>query len=109
MVVFDSSKIYEAILKASGGYYTYPPLIEAKLEGIANRIVAVMTTSSKYPKYEIQSIVEHENARLTRYAIAQNISTIVPNVILSVLKILLTSISPLVNLLIKTGCCSRKC
>ena len=40
MVVFDSSKIYEAILKASEAITPITPLIEAKLEGIANRIVA---------------------------------------------------------------------
>ena len=45
MVVFDSSKIYEAILKASEAITPITPLIEAKLEGIANRIVAEINVS----------------------------------------------------------------
>ena len=62
MVVFDSSKIYEAILKASEAITPITPLIEAKLEGIANRIVAEINDrfSQNIKIYEIQSIVEHE-------------------------------------------------
>ena len=100
MVVFDSSKIYEAILKASEAITPITPLIEAKLEGIANRIVAEINDrfTQNIKIYEIQSIVEHELLEANEYAIAQEY--IVPNVILSVLR-LLTSISPSVNLLIK--------
>ena len=40
MVVFDSSKIYEAILKASEAITPITPIIETKLEGIATHILA---------------------------------------------------------------------
>ena len=62
MVAFDSSKIYEAILKASDAITPVTPLIEVKLESIANRIVAEINDrfSQNVKIYEIQSIVEHE-------------------------------------------------
>ena len=73
MVVFDSSKIYEAILKASEAITPITPLIEAKLEGIANRIVAEINDrfTQNIKIYEIQSIVEHELLEANEYAIAQ--------------------------------------
>ena len=73
MVVFDSSKIYEAILKASEAITPITPLIEAKLEGIANRIVAEINDrfSQNIKIYEIQSIVEHELLEANEYTIAQ--------------------------------------
>ena len=73
MVVFDSSKIYEAILKASEAITPITPLIEAKLEGIANRIVAEINDrfTQNIKIYEIQSIVEHELLEANEYTIAQ--------------------------------------
>ena len=73
MVVFDSSKIYEAILKANEAITPITPLIETKLEGIANRIVAEINDrfSHNIKIYEIQSIVEHELLEANEYAIAQ--------------------------------------
>ena len=69
MVVFDSSKIYEAILKASEAITPITPLIEAKLEGIANRIVAEINDrfTQNIKIYEIQSIVEHELLEANEY------------------------------------------
>ena len=62
MVTFNSSKIYEAILKANEAITPITPLIETKLEGIANRVVAEINNrfSHNIKIYEIQSIVEHE-------------------------------------------------
>ena len=54
MVVFDSSKIYEAILKASEAITPITPLIEAKLEGIANRIVAEIGSGIKVKQHHAQ-------------------------------------------------------
>lgn len=73
MVTFDSSKIYEAILKASETITPITPLIETKLEGIANRVVAEINDrfSHNIKIYEIQSIVEHELLEANEYAIAQ--------------------------------------
>ena len=73
MVAFDSSKIYEAILKASDAITPVTPLIEVKLESIANRIVAEINDrfSQNVKIYEIQSIVEHELLSANEYAIAQ--------------------------------------
>ena len=73
MVVFDSSKIYEAILKASEAITPITPIIETKLEGIATRIVAEINDrfSHNIKIYEIQSIVEHELLEANEYAIAQ--------------------------------------
>ncbi|MCE2259640.1 anaerobic ribonucleoside-triphosphate reductase, partial [Streptococcus thermophilus] len=70
---FDSSKIYEAILKASETITPITPLIETKLEGIANRVVAEINDrfSHNIKIYEIQSIVEHELLEANEYAIAQ--------------------------------------
>ena len=73
MVTFDSSKIYEAILKASETITPITPLIETKLEEIANRVVAEINDrfSHNIKIYEIQSIVEHELLEANEYAIAQ--------------------------------------
>ena len=52
MVVFDSSKIYEAILKASEAITPITPLIEAKLEGLPTvLLLQLMTASLKISKY----------------------------------------------------------
>ncbi|MDU5663108.1 anaerobic ribonucleoside-triphosphate reductase [Streptococcus vestibularis] len=73
MVVFDSSKIYEAILKASEAITPITPIIETKLEGIATHILAEINDrfSHNIKIYEIQSIVEHELLEANEYAIAQ--------------------------------------
>ena len=52
MVVFDSSKIYEAILKASEAITPITPLIEAKLEELPTvLLLKLMTASLKISKY----------------------------------------------------------
>lgn len=52
MVVFDSSKIYEAILKASEAITPITPLIEAKLEELPTvLLLKSMTASLKISKY----------------------------------------------------------
>lgn len=63
---------YEAILKASEAITPITPLIEAKLEGIANRIVAEINDhfTQNIKIYEIQSIVEARVARSKRYALS---------------------------------------
>ena len=73
LVVFDSSKIYEAILKASEAITPITPLIEAKLETISDNIVAEINDrfTQNIKIYEIQSIVEHELLEAIEYAIAQ--------------------------------------
>ncbi|MGT2907011.1 anaerobic ribonucleoside-triphosphate reductase [Streptococcus dentiloxodontae] len=73
LVAFDTDKIYDALLKASENVSTISPLLEAKLEGIANKIVAEISNrfSDNIKIYEIQSIVEHELLQTGEYAIAE--------------------------------------
>ena len=103
MVTFDSSKIYEAILKASETITPITPLIETKLEGIANRVVAEINDrfSHNIKIYEIQSIVEHELLEANEYAIAQEYINYRTKRDFELFLRLLISISPLTNWLIK--------
>ena len=76
-VAFDANKIYKALVKASQEVTTMTPLLEAKLEGITNKIVAEVI--SRFPAgvkiYEIQNIVEHELLNANEYAIAESYIT----------------------------------
>lgn len=72
-VPFDSDKIYQALLRASNEVIAMSPLIESKLEGIAERVVAEIYDRFKdnIKIYEIQNIVEHELLQAGEYAIAK--------------------------------------
>ncbi|WP_330942601.1 anaerobic ribonucleoside-triphosphate reductase [Streptococcus anginosus] len=76
-VAFDADKIYKALVKASQEVTTMTPLLEVKLEGITNKIVAEVI--SRFPAgvkiYEIQNIVEHELLNANEYAIAESYIT----------------------------------
>ncbi|MGT2547671.1 anaerobic ribonucleoside-triphosphate reductase [Streptococcus milleri] len=76
-VAFDADKIYKALVKASQEVTTMTPLLEAKLEGITNKIVAEVI--ERFPAgvkiYEIQNIVEHELLQANEYAIAESYIT----------------------------------
>lgn len=76
-VTFDADKIYKALVKASQEVTTMTPLLEAKLEGITNKIVAEVI--ERFPAgvkiYEIQNIVEHELLQANEYAIAESYIT----------------------------------
>ena len=76
-VAFDADKIYKALVKASQEVTTMTPLLEAKLEGITNKIVAEVI--SRLPAgvkiYEIQNIVEHELLNANECAIAESYIT----------------------------------
>ena len=76
-VAFDADKIYKALVKASQEVTTMTPLLEAKLEGITNKIVAEVI--ARFPAgvkiYEIQNIVEHELLNANEYAIAESYIT----------------------------------
>ena len=71
-VNFDVDKIYKALVKAACEVTPMSPLLEAKLEGITEKIVAEIT--HRFPQdvkiYEIQNIVEHELLNANEYAIA---------------------------------------
>ena len=76
-VAFDADKIYKALVKASQEVTTMTPLLEAKLEGITNKIGAEVI--ERFPAgvkiYEIQNIVEHELLQANEYAIAESYIT----------------------------------
>lgn len=76
-VAFDADKIYKALVKASQEVTMMTPLLEAKLEGITNKIVAEVI--ARFPAgvkiYEIQNIVEHELLNANEYAIAESYIT----------------------------------
>ncbi|WP_247927634.1 anaerobic ribonucleoside-triphosphate reductase [Streptococcus constellatus] len=76
-VAFDADKIYKALVKASQEVTTMTPLLDAKLEGITNKIVAEVI--ERFPAgvkiYEIQNIVEHELLQANEYAIAESYIT----------------------------------
>ena len=76
-VAFDADKIYKALVKASQEVTMMTPLLEAKLEGITNKIVAEVI--ERFPAgvkiYEIQNIVEHELLQANEYAIAESYIT----------------------------------
>ena len=70
---FDVDKIYKALVKAACEVTPMSPLLEAKLEGITEKIVAEITHrfSRDVKIYEIQNIVEHELLNANEYAIAK--------------------------------------
>ncbi|KXT68923.1 Ribonucleotide reductase of class III (anaerobic), large subunit [Streptococcus gordonii] len=72
-VNFDVDKIYKALVKAACEVTPMSPLLEAKLEGITEKIVAEITHrfSQDVKIYEIQNIVEHELLNANEYAIAK--------------------------------------
>ena len=72
-VNFDVDKIYKALVKAACEVTPMSPLLEAKLEGITEKIVAEITHrfSQDMKIYEIQNIVEHELLNANEYAIAK--------------------------------------
>ena len=72
-VNFDVDKIYKALVKAACEVTSMSPLLEAKLEGITEKIVAEITHrfSQDVKIYEIQIIVEHELLNANEYAIAK--------------------------------------
>ena len=72
-VNFDVDKIYKALVKAACEVTSMSPLLEAKLEGITEKIVAEITHrfSRDVKIYEIQNIVEHELLNANEYAIAK--------------------------------------
>lgn len=73
LVRFDADKIYKALLKASNQVVEMSPLVEAKLEEIAERVVREIYSrfSQDIKIYEIQNIVEHELLAANEYVIAQ--------------------------------------
>ncbi len=73
LVNFDADKIYSALLKASNNVTKMSPLIEAKLEAIADRVIAEIYErfQTNIKIYEIQNIVEHELLEANEYAIAK--------------------------------------
>lgn len=73
LVRFDADKIYKALLKASNQVVEMSPLVEAKLEEIAERVVREIYSrfSQDVKIYEIQNIVEHELLAANEYVIAQ--------------------------------------
>ena len=72
-VAFDKDKIYQAIVRASNQVTELTPFIEAKLSGIADRVVAEIYErfTENIKIYEIQNIVEHELLQAGEYVIAQ--------------------------------------
>ena len=72
-VNFDVDKIYKALVKAACEVTSMSPLLEAKLEGITEKIVAEITHrfSQDVKIYEIQNIVEHELLNANEYPIAK--------------------------------------
>ncbi|MBN2959116.1 MAG: anaerobic ribonucleoside-triphosphate reductase [Streptococcus gordonii] len=72
-VNFDVDKIYKALVKAACEVTPMSPLLEAKLEGITEKIVAEISHrfSQDVKIYEIQNIVEHELLNANEYAIAK--------------------------------------
>lgn len=73
LVRFDADKIHKALLKASNQVVEMSPLVEAKLEEIAERVVREIYSrfSQDVKIYEIQNIVEHELLAANEYVIAQ--------------------------------------
>ena len=72
-VNFDVDKIYKALVKAACEVAPMSPLLEVKLEGITERVVAEITNrfAQDIKIYEIQNIVEHELLNANEYAIAK--------------------------------------
>ena len=76
-VVFDVEKIEKALRKAAEKVMDVTPLVEKRLNGLVERIVAEI--HSRFPKdvkiYEIQNIVEHELLEAREYALAEEYIT----------------------------------
>ena len=76
-VVFDVDKIDKALHKAADKVMDVTPLVERRLNGLLERIVAEI--HSRFPKgvkiYEIQNIVEHELLEAKEYALAEEYIT----------------------------------
>ena len=72
-VNFDVDKIYKALVKAACEVAPMSPLLEVKLEGITERVVAEIANrfAQDVKIYEIQNIVEHELLNANEYAIAK--------------------------------------
>ena len=72
-VNFDVDKIYKALVKAACEVAPMSPLLEVKLEGITERVVAEIANrfAQDIKIYEIQNIVEHELLNANEYAIAK--------------------------------------
>ena len=76
-VVFDVDKIDKALHKAADKVMDVTPLVERRLNGLLERIVAEI--HSRFPQgikiYEIQNIVEHELLEAKEYALAEEYIT----------------------------------
>ncbi len=76
-VVFDVDKIDKALHKAADQVMDVTPLVERRLNGLVERIVAEI--HSRFPQgvkiYEIQNIVEHELLEAKEYALAEKYIT----------------------------------
>ena len=73
LVRFDADKLSKALLKARTQVAEMSPLVEEKLEEIAERVVREIYSrfSQDVKIYEIQNIVEHELLAANEYVIAQ--------------------------------------
>ena len=76
-VIFDVDKIDKALHKAAEKVMDVTPLVEKRLNGLVERIVAEI--HSRFPQgvkiYEIQNIVEHELLEAKEYALAEEYIT----------------------------------
>ena len=76
-VLFDVDKIDKALHKAAEKVMEVTPLVEKRLNGLVERIVAEI--HSRFPQgvkiYEIQNIVEHELLEAREYALAEEYIT----------------------------------
>lgn len=76
-VVFDVDKIDKALHKAADKVMDVTPLVEKRLNGLLERIVAEI--HSRFPQgvkiYEIQNVVEHELLEAKEYALAEEYIT----------------------------------
>ncbi|MGT2846747.1 anaerobic ribonucleoside-triphosphate reductase [Streptococcus massiliensis] len=72
-VAFDREKIEKALVKASLAVAPMTPLMEQKLSGIVDRILAEIFSRfhEDIKIYEIQNIVEHELLQANEYALAE--------------------------------------
>lgn len=76
-VIFDVDKIDKALHKAAEKVMDVTPLVEKRLNGLVERIVAEI--HSRFPQgvkiYEIQNIVEHELLEAREYALVEEYIT----------------------------------
>ena len=76
-VLFDVDKIDKALHKAADKVMDVTPLVERRLNGLLERIVAEI--HGRFPQgvkiYEIQNIVEHELLEAKEYALAEEYIT----------------------------------